>query len=115
MKIKKSQQESVSLFDKIAGQLAMMLSTKTQPFFISLLFGALLTIARRRTVTHQWLWAAQISDNFREAFYHMSHIGRKGVEVSAEWLVASGEWLVEVQSSERRVQSIFLCTILSAL
>ena len=83
MKIKKSQQESVSLFDKIAGQLAMMLPTKAQPFFISLLLGALLTIARRRTVT-QWLRAAQISDNFREAFYHMSHIGRKGVEVSAE-------------------------------
>ena len=92
MKIKKSQQESISL-----------------------LLGALLAVARRRTVTHQWLWAAQISDNFREAFYHIPNIGRKGVEVSAEWLVASGEWLVEVQSSERRVQSIFLCTILSAL
>ena len=35
MKIKKSQEEAVSLFDKIAGQLAMMLPTKTQPFFIS--------------------------------------------------------------------------------
>ena len=36
MKIKKSQQESVSLFDKIAGQLAMMLSTKTHVFYFTL-------------------------------------------------------------------------------
>ena len=45
MKIKKSQQESVSLFEKFIGQLAAMLPTKTQPFFISLILGALLAIA----------------------------------------------------------------------
>jgi len=80
MKIKKSQQESVSLFEKFAERLAMMLPKKTQPFFISLLLGALLAIARRRTVT-QWLMAAQNSDDFRQAFYHMPNIGCKGVEI----------------------------------
>jgi len=44
---------------------------------ISLLLGALLAIARRRTVT-QWLRAAQISDDFRLAFYHIPNIGCKG-------------------------------------
>jgi hypothetical protein len=80
MKIKKSQQESVSLFEKFIGQLAMMLPKKTQPFFISLICGALLAIARRRTVT-QWLRAAQISDDYRLAFYHIPNIGRKGHEL----------------------------------
>ena len=32
MKIKKSQQEAVSLFEKFIGQLATMLPTKTQPY-----------------------------------------------------------------------------------
>ena len=41
MKIKKSQEEAVSLFDQIAGQLAMMLPTKTRPFFISLVLGVI--------------------------------------------------------------------------
>ena len=65
MKIKKNQQESVSLFEKFTGQLAAVLPKQTQPFFISLLLGALLAIARRRTVT-QWLRAAQISDDYRQ-------------------------------------------------
>jgi len=80
MKITKSQQESVSLFEKFAERLAMMLPKKTQPFFISLLLGALLAIARRRTVT-QWLMAAQISDDYRQAFYHIPNIGCKGDEI----------------------------------
>ena len=80
MKIKKSQQEAVSLFEKFIGQLATMLPNKTQPFFISLICGALLAIARRRTVT-QWLRAAQISDDFRQAFYHMPTIGCNGDEI----------------------------------
>ena len=46
MKIKKSQQEAVSLFEKFVGRLAAMLPTKTKPFFISLICGALLAIAR---------------------------------------------------------------------
>ena len=46
MKIKKSQQEAVSLFEKFVGQLAMKLPNKTKSFFISLICGALLAIAR---------------------------------------------------------------------
>ena len=80
MKINKSQQEAVSLFETFVGQLVTMLPTRTQPFFISLLLGALLAIARRRTVT-QWLRAAQISDDYRQTFYHIPNIGRKGDEL----------------------------------
>ena len=105
MKIKKSQEEAVSLFDKIAGQLAMMLPTKAQPFFISLLLGALLAIARRRTVT-QWLRAAQISDNFREAFYHMPHIGRKGVEIFDVMLKIALEQLESVIATTTTIRLV---------
>jgi len=80
MKITKGQQEAVSQFETFAEQLAMLLPRRTQPFFLSLLLGALLAITRRRTVT-QWLKAAQISDDFRQAFYHIPHIGRKGPEI----------------------------------
>jgi len=76
MKIKKSQQDAVSLFEIFIEQLAKVLPTKTKPFFISLIFGALLAIARRRTVT-QWLRAAQISDDYRQVFYHIPNIGCK--------------------------------------
>jgi len=65
MKITKGQQEAVTLFETFAEQLVMLLPRRTQPFFLSLLLGALFAIARRRTVT-QWLKAAQISDDFRQ-------------------------------------------------
>jgi hypothetical protein len=68
--------DSITLFQNIAQQLADTLRRKTQPFFLSLVCGILLAIARRRTVT-TWLQAAQISDDFRQAFYHMPGIGRK--------------------------------------
>ena len=63
--VKNNQQESVSLFEKFIAQLANKLPTKVKPFFMSLILGALLAIARR-TVT-QWLRAAQISDDYRQA------------------------------------------------
>jgi hypothetical protein len=75
-----SQQESVTLFESFVSRLAAMLPTKTRPFFISLICGALLAIARRRTVT-QWLIAARISDDYRQAFYHIPHIGCKGAKI----------------------------------
>jgi len=85
MKITKSQvtqgqQDAVSLFEKFAGLLAAKLPKKTQPFFISLLLGALLAIARRRTVT-QWIKAAQICDDYRSVFYHIPNIGCNGGEL----------------------------------
>jgi len=64
--VKNNPQESVSLFEKFIAQLANTLPTKVKPFFMSLILGALLAIARRRTVT-QWLRAAQISDDDRQA------------------------------------------------
>ena len=48
--------------------------------FLSLVLSVLPSVARRRPVT-QWIRAAQISDNFRQVFYHMPGIGRKGVEM----------------------------------
>jgi len=76
--VKNNPQEAVSLFEKFIAQLANTLPTKVKPFFMSLILGALLAIARRRTVT-QWLRAAQISDDYRQTFYHIPNIGRKGM------------------------------------
>jgi hypothetical protein len=76
MKTKKQKNVSVTIFQAIADRLAAKLPRKTKPFFLSLLLGALLAVARRRTVT-TWLQAAQISDDFRQAFYHIPNIGRK--------------------------------------
>ncbi len=45
MKTTKGQQQSVSIFQTIAGRLAGKLPRKTQSFFLSLLFGALLAVA----------------------------------------------------------------------
>jgi len=85
MKITKAQKESVSLFESFAEKLASRVPKKTQPFFLALILGALLAIAKRRTVT-QWLKAAQISDDFRQAFYHIPNIGRKGENLFDEML-----------------------------
>jgi hypothetical protein len=78
--ITQGQQDAVSLFEKFAEALAVRLPKRTRPFFLSLVLGALLTIARRRTVT-QWIRAAQLSDDFRQTFYHIPNIGGKGVEI----------------------------------
>ena len=77
MKSYQEQNQAVILFETIAQRLAERLPAKTKPFFLAMMLGALLAIARRRTVT-KWLMAAQISDDYQKAFYHMPHIGRKG-------------------------------------
>jgi len=69
-------QASVHLFQNIAQRLAEKLPTKTRSYFLSFITGILFAIARRRTVT-TWLQAAQMSDDYQRAFYHMPHIGRK--------------------------------------
>ena len=69
-------QASVHLFQNIAQRLAEKLPTKTRSYFLSFITGILFAIARRRTVT-PWLQAAQMSDDYQRAFYHMPHIGRK--------------------------------------
>ena len=58
MKTTQGQKESVSLFQSFAEKLATRVPKKTKTFLLSLIFGALLTISRRRTVT-QLLKAAQ--------------------------------------------------------
>jgi len=71
-------QASVNLFQTIAKRLADKLPTKTRTYFLAFITGILFAIARRRTVT-TWLQAAQISDDFQRAFYHMPNIGRKSI------------------------------------
>jgi hypothetical protein len=68
MKTKDERKQTVTIFQTIAERLAEKLPTRTKPFFLALLLGALLAIARRRTVT-KWLQAAQISDDFRQAVF----------------------------------------------
>lgn len=75
MKPKKGQKESVSTYQALVQKLAKKLPEKTKPFFLSLTLGILIAIAIRRTVT-AWLQAAQISNDFRQIFYHMPNIGR---------------------------------------
>jgi hypothetical protein len=85
MKIKKGQKQAVSIFQHMTRRLADQLPRKTPAFFLSLLLGALLAVARRRTVT-AWLQAAQIEDEFRQAFDHMPNIGRKSQKLfDAMW------------------------------
>jgi len=72
MKINKGQKESVSLLESFTEKLANRVPKRTQPFFLALILGALLTIAKRRTVT-QWFKAAQISDDFRQAPRNSKH------------------------------------------
>jgi len=83
--ISPGQQASVSLFQSIAEQLAARLKPKTKTYFLPLIFGVLLAIGIRRTVT-QWIQAAQISDDYRQLFYHMSNIGKDHQKLSDEIL-----------------------------
>ena len=85
MKINKNQQQAVTRFESFVERLVTLVPRKAQPFIIALFLGALLAIARRRTVT-QWLKAAQISDDFRQTFYHIPHVGRKRPEIFDEQL-----------------------------
>ena len=83
--ISPGQQASVSLFQSIAEQLAARLKPKTKTYFLPLILGVLLAIGIRRTVT-QWIQAAQISDDYRQLFYHMSNIGKDHQKLSDEVL-----------------------------
>ena len=62
MKIKKNQQDTVSLFEKFAGQLAAVLPKQTQPFFISLLLGA---YTRHREAANRHTMAPRGTDQRR--------------------------------------------------
>ena len=86
--IQQGQQQALALFQLIAKRLDGKLKTPIKTFFLPLLFGALLAIARRRTVP-QWLRAAGLSEQYRNIFYHMPDIGRKSLELFDEMLGAS--------------------------
>ena len=83
--ISQGQQDSINLFQSFAEQLGKRLKPKTKTYFLQLLLGVLLAFHRRRTVT-QWIQAAQISDHYRQVFYHMDNIGRKSPELFDEML-----------------------------
>jgi len=83
--ISPGQQASITLFQTIAEQLAARLKPKTKAYFLPLILGVLLAIGRRRTVT-QWIQAAQLSDDYRQVFYHTSHIGKDHQKLSDEML-----------------------------
>ena len=83
--ISPGQQASIILFQTIGEQLGKRLKPKTKVYFLSLLLGVLLAFHRRRTVT-QWIQAAQLSDDYRQVFYHMSNIGVNHQKLSDEML-----------------------------
>ena len=83
--ISQGQQDSINLFQSFAEQLATRLKPKTKSYFLPLLLGVLLAIARRRTVT-QWIQACQLNDKYRQSFYHMSNIGEDHQELFDEIL-----------------------------
>jgi predicted nucleic acid-binding protein len=64
---RQGRQQSITLFQTFTTQLAEQVRSKAQAFFLPLLVGALLAIARRRTVT-TWLRAAQISDDLKDVW-----------------------------------------------
>ena len=76
---------ALEVFQTIAERLASKLKTQIKTFFLPLLLGTLLALARRRTVT-TWLRAAHISEDYRNIFYHMPSIGRKSQELFGEML-----------------------------
>ena len=83
--ISQGQQDSVTLFQTIAEQLGKRLKPKTKAYFLPLILGVIFAFCRRRTIT-TWIQAAQMSDDYRQVFYHMSNIGRKHQELSDEML-----------------------------
>ena len=105
MKTNREQNQAVKLFQDIAQRLAARLPRKTMPFFLAMMFGALLAVAIRRTVT-KWLMAAQISDSYQLAFYHMPHIGRKGSALLDENLRIILEQLGDVIETAQSIRLV---------
>jgi len=68
--IQQGQQLALELFHCVAKRLDSKLKTPIRTFFLSLITGALLAIARRRTVT-KWIQAAGLSEQYRNIFYYL--------------------------------------------
>ena len=103
--ISQGQQASITLFHRIAEQLAARLKPKTKAYFLSLILGVLLAFHRRRTVT-QWIQAAQISDHYRQAFYHMDNIGRKSPELFDEILKIITTQLADIIAKAKTIRLV---------
>ena len=78
---------------------------KNATVFLALILGALLTIAKRRSVT-QWLKAAQISDDFRQAFYHIPNVGRKSENLFDEMIELVLQQLSKVIMASSKIRSV---------
>lgn len=100
-----AESESLRRFQQWVEQLAAMLRTKAKPFFIALMAGVLMSVARRRTVT-QWIAAAGLNDHFRHVFYHMPGIGRKGEALFATSLEQILERLGPVISGAKTIRIV---------
>ena len=93
--IQQGHQLALELFQHIAERLDRKLKTPIRTFFIPLIFGALLAIARRRTVT-KWIQAAGLSKKYQSIFYHMSNIGCNSKELFGEIIKCITEQLGDV-------------------
>jgi hypothetical protein len=71
------------LFEKFTEVLAAKLPKKTQPFFLSLVPGALLAIARCRSTSWRSRSVTTIDKPplTQKTIYHIPNIGCKGVEI----------------------------------
>jgi hypothetical protein len=96
---------ALELFHQLAQRLNRHLKTPIKTFFLSLLLGALLAIARRRTVT-KWIQAAGLSEDYRNIFYHMPGIGRKSKEIFDEMLQCLLEHLEEVLAGAASIRIV---------
>ena len=104
--ISQGQQDSITLFQTIAEQLSKRLKPKTKAYFLPLILGVLLAFHRRRTVT-QWIQAAQISDHYRQAFYHMDNIGVNHQKLSDEILTIITTQLANIIAKAKTIRLVF--------
>ncbi len=102
---KASENESVRWFRLWVEQLAATLRTKAKPFFIALMCGVLMSVARRRTVT-QWITAAGLNDRFRHVFYHMPGIGRKGESLFETMLILVLQQLAPILTTTKTIRIV---------
>jgi len=99
------QPHALELFHHIAERLDGKLKTPITTFFLPLIFGALLAIARQRTVT-TWLRAAGLSEKYRSVFYHMPSIEHKSQELFDEKLQCIIEQLGDILETATSIRII---------
>ena len=103
--IQQGQQHALELFQIIAERLNSKLKTPIKTFFIPLILGALLAIARRRTVT-KWIQAATLSEKYRNIFYHMPDIGCNSQKLFDENITIITEQLRDVLETATSIKIV---------